>query len=129
MDEHYIEVRNESLFEPTDEKPDGDYHLDWGFISYDKAREKIVYRQFNTEGYVNQYILIDSLSNDSALVFETENSENFIPGGKARWTIRKLAPDNIETLFDLFIPGKGYTCMGINSLHKKNKHANQSMLH
>ena len=55
MDGKYIEVKNESRFAPTEDKPEGEYHIDRGIISYDKSREIIVYRQFNNEGYVNQY--------------------------------------------------------------------------
>ena len=112
----YIEVVNESKFEPTQKNKYGERHKDEGFISYDKARNKIVYRQFNIEGYVNQYILIDSLSNDSLFVFETEIIENFVPGGLAKLTIRKIDNDNIETIFDVAMPGKKYACFGTNRL-------------
>ena len=116
----YIEVQNESWFIPTEEKPEGDHHLDKGYISYDKNRKLIVFRQFNIEGYVNQYILIDSLSDRSNLVFETEIIENFTPDGRARWTIKKISHDEIETIFDVaFNEQDGYTCMGINRMKRK----------
>ena len=119
MDSTYIKVKNESRFEPTDKKPEGEYHLDRGFISYDKKRRAIIFRQFNNEGYVNQYRLNDSLSNDSLLVFETEVIENFVPGGKARWTIKKISADEIETIFDVSFTKADYTCLGINTLLRK----------
>lgn len=118
MNGKYIHVSNDSKFKPTDSKPEGENHIGWGMISYDKKRDKIVFRQFNTEGYVNRYVLIDSLSNDSGYVFETEEIENFIEGGKARWTINILSENEIETVFDLSFPGKGYTCFGRNLLRK-----------
>ncbi len=114
----YIEVKNESRFEPTEKNPEGEHHIDKGFISYDSSRKLMVFRQFNNEGYFNQYILNDSLSNDSCLVFETEMIENFIPGGKARWTINKLSENQIETIFDVSFPQKDYSCFGINKLIK-----------
>lgn len=119
MDGKYIEVKNESWFEPTENNPQGEHHVDKGFISFDNSRKTLVFRQFNNEGYINQYLLIDSLSNDSTLVFETEIIENFVPGGKARWTIKKITENQIETTFDVSFPTKGYSCMGINSLSKK----------
>ncbi|MGD9899806.1 MAG: hypothetical protein AB7T22_11845 [Calditrichaceae bacterium] len=119
MNGKYLQVTNESRFEPTDKNPDGEHHIDQGLISYDNAREKFIYRQFNVEGFVNQYVLIDSVSNDSLLVFETEVIENFIPGGQARWTIRKTGENAIETVFDLSFPGKEFACYGTNSLTKK----------
>jgi len=119
MEGKYIEVKNESRFEPSSDKPDGEYHIDKGFISFDNNRMLIVFRQFNNEGYVNQYVLNDSISNDSILVFETENLENFVAGGKARWIIKKISETKIETTFDVSFPNKEYTCFGINSLTRK----------
>lgn len=118
MDGKYIEVINESNFEPTEKKPEGEHHIDKGFISFDKNRQVIVFRQFNNEGYINQYVLNDSLSNETNLVFETETIENFIPGGKARWTIKKINGNQIETVFDVSFPGKEYACFGTNTLNK-----------
>ena len=120
MDGRYIAVTHESRFEPTDKKPGGEYHIDKGFISFDMSRNQIVYRQFNNEGYVNQYVLNDSLSDEAKLVFETELIENFIAGVKARWTIKKISDIQIETIFYVSFPNKEYTCMGTNVLMKTN---------
>lgn len=119
MNETYIEVKNESWFEPTKKNPNGEHHIDNGFISYDTSRNLIVFRQFNSEGFVNQYILNDSLSKDNKLVFETETIENFIPGGKAKWTINKISDNQIESIFDVYFPNKGYSCLGTNTLLKQ----------
>jgi len=119
MDRKYIEVTNESQFEPNEKNLDGEHHIDRGFISFDKARKLLVYRQFNNEGYVNQYVLSDSLSTEADLVFETEAIENFVPGGKARFTIKKIAENKIETTFDVSFPNKDFSCVGINTLEKK----------
>ncbi|WP_130306152.1 hypothetical protein [Ancylomarina subtilis] len=119
MGGQYLEIKNESRFDPTERNPEGEHHIDRGFISYDKSRDVIVYRQFNNEGYVNQYVLNDSLSNDSLLVFDTEVIENFVPGGKARWTVKILSDNQIETSFEVSFPKKDYTCFGVNKLTKK----------
>jgi len=119
MDGNYIEVRNKSKFEPTDDKPEGELHIDKGFISFDSQRDMIVFRQFNIEGYINTYLLIDSLSNDNTLIFQTETIENFVPGGSARWTINKIDSGQIETIFDVAFPDQGYTCFGTNQLRRK----------
>ena len=104
---------------PTEQHPEGENHIDRGYISYDKNRLKFIYRQFNIEGYVNQYVLNEKYSNDSTFIFETEIIENFIPDGKARLTIHIQDPDNIETIFDVYFPGKEYTCYGTNRLSRK----------
>ena len=119
MNGTYIEIINDSKFTPTEKKPDGEHHIDKGLISFDKIRELIVFRQFNIEGYVNQYIMNDSLSNASAFVFETETIENFTPGGKARWMIEKISENEIKTTFEVSFPGKDYTCLGTNILRKE----------
>ena len=118
MDGTYIEVIHESEFVPTPDKPEGEHHIDKGFISFDKNRNAYVFRQFNNEGYVNQYLLVDTLSTDNILVFETENIEN-LSGGKARWTVNKLNEEQIETIFDVSFPGREYTCFGTNRLKKR----------
>lgn len=118
MDSNYIEVKNESWFEPTEKNPKGEHHLDKGFISYDKSRKLIILREFNSEGYFNQYVLNDSISNENTLVFETEFIENFVPNGKAKLTIKKISENEIETVFDVSF-GKDYSCFGDNKLIKK----------
>ncbi|HPF52366.1 MAG TPA: hypothetical protein PK335_12360 [Draconibacterium sp.] len=118
LDNNYIEVKNESIFEPTKNKPEGEHHIDKGFISYDKSRGKIIYRQFNNEGYFNQYVLNDSISSENILVFETEFIENFVPNGKARWTVKKINENEIETVFDVSF-GNEYSCFGTNKLIRK----------
>lgn len=119
MDGKYIMVKNDSKFEPTESKPEGEHHADWGIISFDNKRKKIVFRQFHIEGYVNQYVLNDSLSDDSTLIFETEMIENFVEGGKARWTIKKIEENKIESIFDVSFPGKEYACFGTNVMVKQ----------
>jgi len=119
MNGKYIIVINDSKFKPTEKNKEGENHVDWGIISYDKSRNKIVYRQFNNEGYVNQYILNDSLSNNTVLIFETENIENFVEGGKARLTIKKISQNELETIFDVSLPGRDFACFGMNKLKRK----------
>ena len=113
MDNKYIEVVNDSKFDPTPDNPVGEHHINKGYISYDESRNLIVFRQFNIEGYINQYVLIDSLLNENEPVFVTEAIENFLPGGIAKWTIKKISTNKIETIFDVFFPNKGYTCRGL----------------
>lgn len=40
MNKKYIEIKNKSKFEPTEKKPEGEIHEDWGLISFDKNRER-----------------------------------------------------------------------------------------
>jgi len=119
MDGSFIEVNHDSRFQPTSQNPNGEHHTDQGMISFDKARKVIVFRQFNNEGYINQYVLVDSLSTTDFLVFQTENIENFVPGGSARWTIEKKSDSEIETNFYVTFPGRDAACFGTNKLSKQ----------
>ena len=119
MEGRYVEIKNHSEFNPTDQHPEGEIHIDHGYVSFDKTRLKYIYRQFNIEGYVNQFVLNEECSNDSTFVFETETIENFVPGGKARFTIQLKGRDNIETIFDVSFPGKEYACFGTNWLSRQ----------
>lgn len=118
MDGKFIEITNDAKFEPTEKKPDGEHHIDKGYISYDTKRDLIVCRQFFIEGFVIQYILNDSISSDSYLVFDSEHIEN-MPGGKARWTIKKISETEFEDAFEVAFPGKDFMCLGTNQLYKK----------
>ncbi|MDP3353330.1 MAG: hypothetical protein Q8S44_06295 [Flavobacteriaceae bacterium] len=120
LNQQYIEVKNESVFKPTEKNPTGEVHQDWGFISFDKQRKLFVFRQFHIEGFVNQYIFNQAISTPEKLVFESEIIENFVPGGKARWTIIINNENAIETIFDLQMPGKEFVCYGTNKLEKLN---------
>lgn len=118
LNQQYIEVKNQAVFQPTEKYPQGEVHQDWGLISFDKQRKIFIFRQFHIEGFVNQYILNQEVSTPNKLVFETEVIENFVPGGKARWTIVINNENAIETIFDLQMPGKEFVCYGTNKLER-----------
>lgn len=119
MNNTFIVVKNRSEFEPTPQQPKGEIHEDYGIISFDKARKLYVFRQFHIEGFVNQYVLNDSLSNESTLIFESEIIENFVPGGKAKFTVNIKNESEIETVFDVGFPGGEMSCFGQNQLKKQ----------
>ena len=70
---------------------------------------------------MNQYVLKEELTTNMKLIFETEIIENFMAGGKARFTINKIAENEIETIFDVSFPNKEYSCFGTNNLKKLNE--------
>jgi hypothetical protein len=119
LDQKYIYTKNQSSFPPSEENAKGDEHQDWGMISYHKGKKAIIYRQFHNEGYVIEYALNDSLSSDNTFVFESFSIDNFVPGGRARFTILMKAKNVIETIFDISFPGKEFACFGKNTLVRK----------
>ncbi len=106
--ETFIAVRNTSAWTPTTQFPKGETHQDTGFISYDKARKRLVLRQFHSEGFVNQYVFDPAASDARTLVFVTEAIENIPAGWRARETYRIVGPDEFTENFDLAEPGKDF---------------------
>ena len=126
LNSKFISVRNKSTYDPQEKNPKGEVHEDWGLISYDKARETYIFRQFHVEGFVNQYIL-DKLAEDSQTIsFVTESIENIPPGWKARETYHILSPDEFVEVFELAPPGKEFELYTENRFQRV--HSNRQLL-
>jgi hypothetical protein len=82
-------------------------HEDEGWFSVDRARQRLVLRQFHVEGFVNQYVE-DADSSPSKVVFTTESIENIPPGWRARETYLVHGPDEFEEVFELAESGKPF---------------------
>ena len=105
--ERYVEVRNTSTYLPNEKHPKGEVHEDVGFISHDRARKRLVLRQFHVEGFVNQYVE-DPPEPPGHLVFTTEAIENIPAGWRARETYIVHGPDEFEEMFELAQSGKPF---------------------
>ena len=108
MNGTYLYFRNTSTFEPQEKNPKGEKHEDQTYFSYDEINNNYVIRQFNSEGYINKFVL-DSLSADNKyFVFVSESSENAPPDLRAR-IIYSIQNENefIET-FELAFPKKDF---------------------
>ncbi len=104
----YLYARNKSTYPPSEQNPDREVHEDWGFISQDKIRKTFVYRQFHSEGFVNQYVL-DYLSEDGKqFSFVSESIENIPAGWRAKETYLVLSADEFTETFELASPGKDF---------------------
>jgi hypothetical protein len=104
----YIEVKNKSTYPPSQNNPKGEVHEDRGFISYDKGRKTFVLRQFNIEGFVNQY-KIESISPDrKTIVFISESIENIPAGFRAKETYQIVNENQFTEIFEMAEPGKDF---------------------
>jgi hypothetical protein len=103
----FIRVRNRSEYPPQERNPKGEVHEDEGFISFDRARKKLVLRQFHVEGFVNQYVE-DGNSSPAKLVFTSESIENIPVGWRARETYVVHGPDEFDEIFELAENGKPF---------------------
>jgi hypothetical protein len=103
----FIRVSNRATYPATDKKPKGEEHLDEGWFSFDRARKRIVLRQFHVEGFVNQYAEEPSGAPGS-FVFTSEAIENIPAGYRARETYVVRGPDEFEEVFELAAPGQEF---------------------
>ena len=104
LQDRYLLSRNRSVFPPQDGLPDGDDHEDWTVVSYDDDRDTYVLRQFNSEGFVNTFVLDDASTPPERMVFVLEASEN-APGTRATLTLTRTDARSFEEVFDLTLPG------------------------
>jgi len=105
--DRFIRVRNRSEYPAQAKNPKGEIHEDEAFISFDRARNALVLRQFHVEGFVSQYVLDPSTTADR-LVFSSEAIENIPPGFRARETYVIAGPDAFEEIFEMAEPGKPF---------------------
>ena len=103
----FVQVRNRVIYKPQDTNPKGETHEDLGVFSFDSARGRLILRQFHTEGFVNHYIAEPS-SKPGSLVFTTETIENIPAGWRARERYTLLGRDELEEVFELAAPAKGF---------------------
>lgn len=106
LNNSFLEIRNKSTYAAQPKNPKGEVHEDWGMISYDKARKKLVLRQFHIEGFVNQFT--SEATDDGGVRFVSEAIENIRPGYRARETYQKTGPDSFIERFELAEPGKDF---------------------
>jgi len=104
---NFLSQRDQSVYQPAGTGTKQFLHEDLGYFSYDKNRAQVVWRQFHSEGLVNEYVL-DSVTEDGkALEFVTTNIEN-LPGFRAKKVYRIVSPNEIEETFWLAAPGKDF---------------------
>ncbi len=119
LQDKFLQAKNKSVYEPQEGDPEGEIREDWGLFSYDEGREKLVFRQFHAEGFVNRYVL-DSLSADGkTLVFTTEAIENFWPNWRARETYRILNKNEFTETFELAPPDSDFELYMTNHFKRK----------
>ncbi len=103
----FIRVHNRSEYLVQEKNPKGEVHEDEGYFSFDRARKKLVLRQFHVEGFVNQYVQDDGTS-VNRISFTTESIENIPAGWRARETYVVHGPDAFEEIFELAESGKPF---------------------
>jgi hypothetical protein len=106
--ERFMTTRNTAVYPPQPKNEKGETHRDMGVISYDKARRLLVFRQFHSDGFVNQYAQDTAAGSADTVVFVSEAIENIAPGWRAKESYRKTGPDTMVETFELTAPGKPF---------------------
>lgn len=104
----YLLAKNRSVYPAQEKNPKGETHEDVGYFSYDKSRQRLVLRQFHSEGFVNQYVE-EPGQHAGTLVFVSEAIENIPAGWRARESYVFDGPDRFTETFELAEPGKDFT--------------------
>ncbi len=118
LNDSYLHARNRSVYPPQEKNAKGEEHEDWSFFSRDKSRDTFIMREFNNEAITNTYVLEAGPDGDTALVFTTENVENFMPGWRARLKYRIVDRDEFVEIFELAPPDKDFTTFVTNRLNR-----------
>jgi hypothetical protein len=119
LNEKFIHVRHKSTYPPQQLNPRGEVHEDWGFISYDRARQRLVLRQFHIESFVAQYSADPPASDTATLVFLSEALENLPAGWRARESYAILSADEFVETFELAAPGKDFEVYTRNHFRRR----------
>ncbi len=107
LGDRFIEETNRSVYPAQEKNPNGEVHEHRSFLSFDRARKAVIFRQFHIEGFVNQYVL-ETPSKPGMLVFVSEAIENIPKGYRARETYTFIDENEFEELFEIAEPGKEF---------------------
>jgi hypothetical protein len=99
LKDRFIHEQNVSTYPPQTRNPSGEVHEHQSYLSFDRARLRLVLRQFHQEGFVNQYAALPAAG--GSLVFESEAIENVPEGWRARETYTVLTPDEFVETFEI----------------------------
>ena len=107
LNNRFIRIVNRSEYAPQEKNPKGEIHDDEGLFSFDRARKRIVLRQFHVESFVVQYVQ-DADGPNGELVFTSEAIENIPVGYRARETYISKGPDTFEEIFEMAEPAQSF---------------------
>jgi hypothetical protein len=112
LDGRFLELRTRS----TSPRDDGtsEVHEDVGYVSRDTDRDRFVFRQFLSEGFVNTYDLELRDGDPARILFAFRESESG-GGMKAQLRLARSGDDGYEMVLDLARPGGEFSaCQTMN---------------
>ena len=103
----FIRVEARSVYPPQEGNRTGEIHTSLDLWSFDRRRNLLVMRQFNSLGFVLTYVQDRAASTDTRLVLVSEHLENVPARWRARYTYERVSPGEYHELFELD-SGTGY---------------------
>lgn len=103
----FIRVEARSEYPPQGTNPTGEVHTSTDVWSFDRRRNLLVMRQFDSLGFVLTYVQDRAASTNGRVVLVSEHLENVPTGWRTRYTYEHAAPDEYQELFELDT-GHGY---------------------
>jgi hypothetical protein len=107
LNDRFLQETNTSTYPPQERNKTGEVHNHMSMISYDATRQRFVFRQFHTEGFVNTYVQQPS-TDAKTIVFVSEAIENIPAGWRAREIYTILNNDEFTERFELAEPGREF---------------------
>jgi hypothetical protein len=114
----FFSQSDKSVYQPDDPAAKPLVHEDFGVFSYDTNLKKLVWRQFHSEGLVNEYTMEPVSADGKSLQFVTTRIENLPPGFRAKKAYRIVSADEIEETFFLASPGKEFEVYTVSHLKR-----------
>jgi hypothetical protein len=107
QDGRFIMLEGRSVYPKQEKNKAGEVHTSFDIWSYDKARKRIVLRQFDNLGFVSTYVQDPAAGADRRIVLTSEHLENAPAGWKGRYTYEFIGADEYREHFELDPDGKG----------------------
>jgi hypothetical protein len=117
----YLQAAHRSLYDPKAKNPKGDVHEDLGFFSYDKGRKQFVFRQFNNEDFLIQFV-VSSISEDGkTMILDSESVENIPKTMRARVTYKIVGNNEFTETYEIAEPGKDFAVYYAKDFKRKKQ--------
>jgi THAP4-like, heme-binding beta-barrel domain len=119
LNDRFLQAAQRSNYAAKARNPKEAVHEDVGFFSYDKARKQFVFRQFNSEGFIIQF-LVSSISDDGrTMILDSEINENIPKDMRSRITYRISNETEFTETYDIAEPGKDFVTYFTKDFRRK----------
>ena len=117
----YMQVTARSIYDPKAKLPKGNVHEDLGLFSYDKARKQFVFRQFNAEDFVVQFVVASISDDGKIMILESESVENIPKNMRLRVTYKIVSENEFTETYEGSESGKDFAMYYAKDFKRKKQ--------